>query len=150
MYVTFRLGALALAIPAAAVDEIVPATGVRRLPGMAPAVAGVMLSGGGVLGIVDLALLAGSTPTDERAVVVLAGAPRLGLLVESPDAVPGGTDEAAAELTDAPLPLQGALRCAESRFHRLDLEKLRRRLRALPAGRRQRGGEDGDPDSGSR
>jgi len=150
MYVTFRVGTLALGVPAAAVAEIVPATGVRPLPGMGPALAGVLLGSGGVVGIVDLALLAGVAPTGMRAVMVLGGEPRLGLLVESPDAVPGGYEEPGPEVVDAPLPLLGAIRSADTRFHRVDLDGLRRRLRALPAGRRQRGGEDGDPDSGGR
>jgi hypothetical protein len=150
MHVTFRVGALALAVPAAAVAEIVPATGVRRLPGMLPAMAGVLLDAGGVVGIVDLARLAGTAPEGARAVVVLAGEPRLGLLVESPDAVPRASEETGPELADAPLPLMGVLRCADTRFHRVDLDGLRGRLRALPATRRQRGGEHGDSDSGGR
>ena len=150
MYVTFRVGTLDLAVPAAAVAEIVPAAGLRRLPGMEPAIAGVMLGAGGVVGIADLARLAGAEPEGVRAVVVLAGEPRLGLLVESPDAVPRASDEAGPEVADAPLPLLGALCSAGTRFHRVDLDGLRGRLRALPAARRQRGGEDGDPDTGSR
>jgi chemotaxis signal transduction protein len=113
------------------------------------AVAGVMLGSGGVIGIVDLARLAGSTPTGARAVVVLAGEPRLGLLVESPDAVSRAAEEAGSAPADAPLPLLGPVRWADRRFHRVDLDALRRRLRALPA-RRRRGGEHGDPDPGGR
>ena len=150
MHVTFRVGGLDLAVPAAAVAEIVSAEGVRRLPGMEPAMAGVKLGGGGVIGVVDLARLAGAAPAGGRAVLVLAGEPRVGLLVESPDAVTRASDDAGPVLAGAPLPLLGPLRCADKRFHRVDLDALRRRLRALPAARRRRGGEHGDPDPGGR
>ena len=150
MYVTFRVGSLELAVPVAAVTAIVAPHGLRRLPGMEPVMAGVMLAAGEVVGIVDLARFAGAATAGPRAVVVLAGEPRLGLLVESPDAVPRAYEEASLEAVDSVLPLLGSLRCVESRFYRVDLDGLRSRLRALPAGRRQRGGEDGDPDSGGR
>jgi len=150
MHVTFRAGSLDLAVPAAAVTEIVPATGVRHLPGMEPAVAGVMLGSGGVIGIVDLDRFAGTASTGARVVMVLAGEPRLGLLVQAPDAVSRAVDQASPALEGAALPLLGAVRCADKSFHRVDLDELRRRLRALPAARRRRGGEHGDPDPGGR
>lgn len=89
--VVVRLGGCRYAVPMAAVAEVGRPPALTRVPGLPGWVAGVANWRGRVLAVIDLRTLlaADDAPLDRRGrlVVLLAGAVRVGLLVESVEGI---------------------------------------------------------------
>jgi hypothetical protein len=127
-----------------AVQEILPARGIRPLRGTRPEVAGVLVRARTVVGIV-IPISAGGPAGRATEVVILRGSPGLGLLATGADALTGEfTLETRAEKRPPVEEAAGVVRCAAGAFTLLDPERLRRRLGASPPSPGDRDGEQ-DP-----
>jgi purine-binding chemotaxis protein CheW len=100
---TFRVGSRRLAVPAAEVAEVVRRPQVTRVPQAPAALAGVTSIRGEVAPVVALARLLGeaeSLATDRSRIVVLQGAPPLGLAVDEVTGLARGAAGAGGLLVD--------------------------------------------------
>lgn len=98
-FVRFRVGGFPLAVEAGHVARVAPVPGRTRLPGSAPAVAGLAHVAGAPTALVSLADRLDVEPADEdRVVVVRSGAGRVGLLADET----GGLSTAPADALTVP------------------------------------------------
>ena len=84
-YGGFHLGGMALALPMAALREVLPCPGLQALPAAASCVAGALLVRGVLVPVLDLLRLLGrgrAEPAQCSVVLVVVGGQLLGLLVE--------------------------------------------------------------------
>lgn len=100
LYVVCRIGDDAYALPAGAVDKVLPFAALKPLPGAVRGLAGVLNYQGQSVPVVDLGLLFQGVPTPEAfgSRIILCQAPglrsgRLGILVECVDGVSAVPEE---------------------------------------------------------
>ncbi|MGD8374861.1 MAG: chemotaxis protein CheW [Acidobacteriota bacterium] len=86
MFLTFRCAGQAFAVPMSEVEEVVPASGLRSVPGLRPESGGVLVHRGRLVA----AFAPGPPGSAGTEVIVLRGAPGIGLLGTGCDALTDG------------------------------------------------------------